>query len=90
MSSRQFLWVNINLFIKRLTYLIFFSSGASGVARLFHEGVLKKMAQANERPIIFALYDKNRFCFYINFICLDQIQRVELNVQLKKHIEKLM
>ncbi|CAF0817130.1 unnamed protein product [Adineta ricciae] len=29
--------------------------GASGVGRLFHDGVLKKMAQANERPIIFAL-----------------------------------
>ncbi|CAF1130091.1 unnamed protein product [Adineta steineri] len=29
--------------------------GASGVARLFHDGVLRKMAQANERPIIFAL-----------------------------------
>ncbi|UJR14839.1 hypothetical protein I4U23_001824 [Adineta vaga] len=29
--------------------------GASGVARLFHDGVLKKMAQVNERPIIFAL-----------------------------------
>lgn len=35
-----------------------FYIGASGVARLFHEGVLKKMAQINERPIIFALYDK--------------------------------
>ena len=30
--------------------------GASGVSRLFHEGVLKKMAQINERPVIFALY----------------------------------
>jgi len=30
--------------------------GASGVARLFHEAVLKKMAQINERPVIFALY----------------------------------
>ncbi|CAF0746727.1 unnamed protein product [Rotaria sordida] len=29
--------------------------GASGVGRLFHEGVLKKMAQINERPLIFAL-----------------------------------
>jgi len=29
--------------------------GASGVARLFHEGVLKKMAKINERPVIFAL-----------------------------------
>ncbi|CAF2736708.1 unnamed protein product [Rotaria sp. Silwood2] len=29
--------------------------GASGVARLFHDGVLKKMAQVNDRPIIFAL-----------------------------------
>ncbi|CAF1115453.1 unnamed protein product [Rotaria sp. Silwood1] len=29
--------------------------GASGVARLFHDGVLRKMAQINERPIIFAL-----------------------------------
>jgi malate dehydrogenase (oxaloacetate-decarboxylating)(NADP+) len=29
--------------------------GASGVSRLFHEAVLKKMAQINERPVIFAL-----------------------------------
>jgi len=29
--------------------------GASGVARLFHDGVLRKMAQVNERPVIFAL-----------------------------------
>lgn len=29
--------------------------GASGVARVFHDGVLKKMSQVNERPIIFAL-----------------------------------
>jgi hypothetical protein len=33
-----------------------FDLGASGVARLFHEAVLKKMAQINERPVIFALY----------------------------------
>ena len=30
--------------------------GASGVGRLFHEAILKKMAQINERPVIFALY----------------------------------
>jgi malic enzyme len=34
-----------------------FCVGASGVGKLFHDGVLKKMAQANERPIIFALYN---------------------------------
>lgn len=37
-------------------------SGATGVARLFHEGVLKKMAAINERPVIFALY--------VRIICL--------------------
>jgi malic enzyme len=29
--------------------------GASGVAKLFHDAVLKKMSDINERPIIFAL-----------------------------------
>jgi len=37
--------------------------GASGVARLFHEGVLKKMAAINERPVIFALYASIDFGF---------------------------
>ena len=33
----------------------FIVSGASGVGRLFHEAILKKMSQINERPVIFAL-----------------------------------
>jgi malic enzyme len=47
--------------MKKLIFIICFNLlclGASGVARLFHDAVLKEMSQANERPIIFALYDK--------------------------------
>lgn len=53
MSNQLSLWV---CEIDRMSSSKCINLGASGVSRLFHEAVLKKMAQINERPVIFALY----------------------------------
>ena len=58
MCSQVFSWVGISRqWHHRLSThpALAYCLGASGVARLFHDGVLRKMAKVNERPIIFAL-----------------------------------